>query len=75
MSSLPGCQACAFVSRQLGPETPCSRHVGRRRRPVIDEAYDVPTPRPTLDRPGLFTVREYARLLVLRSRIQEQRGL
>jgi hypothetical protein len=42
---------------------------------VIDDTYDVAAPRPTVERPGLFTVREYARLLVLRSRIQEQRGL
>ena len=28
--------------------------------------------RPTVDRPGPFTLREYARLLLLRSRVQEQ---
>jgi len=75
MTSQPGCQACAFVSRQLGPETPCFRHVGRV-RPVVfvaDEAYAFGAPRPTLAQPGVFTVREYARLLVLRSRIEAQR--
>jgi hypothetical protein len=32
-----------------------------------------PSQLPTLDQPGLFTIREYARLLVLRSRVRERR--
>jgi hypothetical protein len=40
---------------------------------VVEEADGFDVPRPTLDRPGLFTVREYARLLVLRGRVQERR--
>jgi hypothetical protein len=50
-------------------------HIGRRRRAVPDDAYQFSAPLPTLEQPGLFTVREYARLLVLRSRIQERRSL
>jgi hypothetical protein len=36
------------------------------------DAFEAP-PRPTIDSPGLFTVREYARLLVLRGRVRERR--
>jgi hypothetical protein len=42
------------------------------------EDYDVPFEfgqvRPTVDRPGPFTLREYVRLLLLRSRVQEERA-
>jgi len=77
VTAQPGCQACAFVSSQLGPETPCFSHVGRRRHVIadMDESYAFGAPRPTLDRPGVFTIHEYARLLVLRSRVQERRTL
>jgi hypothetical protein len=71
----PPCQACAYVSTQLGPDTPCFVHVGRKRRTVPDDAYDFTAAPPTSDRPGLFTMREYARLLVLRGRVRERRSL
>jgi hypothetical protein len=83
------CPQCVFVSRQLGQSTPCLLHVSLTvpaERTVADEAgesvassqdYDEPfvfgQVRPTVDRPGPFTVREYVRLALLRSRIQEER--
>jgi hypothetical protein len=37
-----------------------------------DEPYDFGKLRPTVDRPGPFTVREYVRLQLLRTRIQAE---
>jgi hypothetical protein len=39
-----------------------------------DEPFEFGQVRPTVDRPGPFTLREYVRLAVLRSRIQEERA-
>ena len=71
------CPQCLFLSHQLGEPTPCLLHVSL---PVEDAAaaqdvdYDEPYAfgqrRPTVDRPGPFTVREYVRLQLLRSRIE-----
>jgi hypothetical protein len=73
MTSRPGCQACAYVTRQLGVGTSCFLHVPRGRESAAFEAYAEPGPLPTLDQPGVFTIREYARLLVVRGRVREQR--
>jgi hypothetical protein len=40
----------------------------------FDEPYVFGQVKPTVDRPGPFTPREYSRLLVLRSRVQEERA-
>src|SRR5919197_3525086 len=82
------CPQCVFLSRHLGKLTPCLLHVGTpvaiqralpEPRPVAveseyDEPYEFGRARPTSDRPGPFTLREYTRLLLLRSRVREQRG-
>ena len=39
-----------------------------------DEPFAFGQVRPTVDRPGPFTLREYVRLLLLRSRIREERA-
>jgi hypothetical protein len=73
-----------FISSQLGQHTPCLLHVSvsfAAQAPTALEGeqgvgveYDEPFTfggiRPTVDRPGPFTVREYVRLQLLRSRIQ-----
>jgi hypothetical protein len=41
--------------------------------PAYDEPYEFGRLRPTVDRPGPFTLREYTRLLLLRSRVQAAR--
>jgi hypothetical protein len=66
-----------FVSRQLGQPTPCLLHVSLARETVeetpssdYDEPYAFGQLRPTVDRPGPFSLREYVRLQLLRSRLQ-----
>src|ERR1700712_4592887 len=86
MSFETRCPQCLFISSQLAQRTPCLLHVsvgfdvqspaGARLAPApsptveYDEPYEVGQLRPTVDRPGPFTVREYVRLQLLRSRIQ-----
>ena len=58
--------------------TPCLLHSGTPATPVAiapayDEPYEFGRRRPTADRPGPFTLREYTRLLLLRSRLQAAR--
>jgi hypothetical protein len=71
------CSACVFVSSQLGSGTPCPSHVGRWSACLSvadpDEPSTVAISPPTADRPWPFTPREYARLLLLRSRVGEPR--
>ena len=60
--------------KQLGSGASCFVHVDRRKAPPVEEPYAAnPEPLPTLDRPGRFTIHEYARLLVVRSRVQDER--
>jgi len=86
MSFEARCPQCLFVSSQLGQPTPCLLHVslaydGESAEPCVDEPihetitdYDEPylfgQLRPTVDRPGPFSLREYVRLQLLRTRIQ-----
>jgi hypothetical protein len=82
MSFEAQCPQCLFVSRQLGQPTPCLLHVAlvapTEPEPTpaavgdYDEPYVFGQINPTVDRPGPFTVREYVRLRLLRSRIEEQ---
>ena len=88
MSFQAQCPQCLFVSRQLGQPIPCLLHVtltapaelaATAPEPVIEDDYDEPYMfgqiRPTVDRPGPFTVREYVRLRLLRYRVQEERAI
>jgi hypothetical protein len=80
MSFEARCPQCLFVSRQLGQPTPCLLHVSLavpdcEPEPVeaprdYDEPYVFGQCRPTVDQPGPFTLRQYVRLQLLRSRIQ-----
>lgn len=83
MSFEARCPQCLFVSRQLGQPTPCLLHVSLPARVAAQpdesheeetEAYDEPYAfgqlHPTVDRPGPFSLREYVRLQLLKSRIQ-----
>ena len=82
MSFEAQCPQCLFVSRQLGQPTPCLLHVSLGAEPEVtpapvgdyDEPYVFGQVNPTVDRPGPFTLREYVRLAVLRSRMQEERS-
>jgi hypothetical protein len=79
MSNEARCPQCLFVSRQLGQPTPCLLHVSlagdpgpaATQKPDYDEPYAFGQSRPTVDRPGPFSLREYVRLQLLRTRIQE----
>lgn len=71
------CPQCLFLSHQLGQPTPCLLHVSLpavEPEPTQELDYDEPYAfgqrRPTVDRPGPFTLREYVRLQLLRSRIE-----
>ena len=85
MSFQAQCPQCLFVSRQLGQPIPCLLHVTLTAtaepqaapEPVADydEPYEFGQIRPTVDRPGPFTVREYVRLRLLRYRVQEERAI
>ena len=71
------CSACAWVTEQLGSTTPCPFHAGDLtpdRSLAMDQVTEwcLAAARPTIDRPWPFTPREYARLLVLRGRVQER---
>jgi hypothetical protein len=75
MSFETRCPQCVFLTRHLGRPTPCLLHLGA---PVTvkqeyDEPYEFGRVRPTADRPGPFTLREYTRLLLLRSRVRAAR--
>jgi hypothetical protein len=86
MSFEARCPQCWFLSRELGQPTPCLLHVALafdsapaagdpaaalpRQVEVYDEPYTFGHVHPTVDRPGPFSVREYVRLQLLRSRIQ-----
>lgn len=81
MSFEARCPQCLFVSRQLGQPTPCLLHVAlpAAAEPEVvaepvgdyDEPYVFGQVNLTIDRPGPFTLREYVRLRLLRSRIEE----
>jgi hypothetical protein len=77
MSFLARCPQCVFVTRQIGQFTPCLLHVDVDAQPEVqvDVSYDEPyvfgQVRPSVDRPGPFTLREYVRLALLRSRLQD----
>ena len=78
MSSETRCPQCAFLSQHLRRPTACLLHIGAASsRVAVPQAYDEPYEfgrvRPTVDRPGPFTLREYTRLLLLRSRVQASR--
>jgi hypothetical protein len=83
MSFEPRCPQCLFVSRELGQATPCLLHVSVEDADAVlqadsislipedyDEPYAFGQVRPTVDRPGPFSLREYVRLQLLRTRIQ-----
>jgi hypothetical protein len=86
MSFETRCPQCLFISSQLAQRTPCLLHVSvgfdvqppvavkRSVSPELDydEPYAFGQLRPTVDRPGPFTIREYVRLQLLRSRIQAE---
>jgi hypothetical protein len=87
MSFEARCPQCLFVSRQLGQPTPCLLHVSLSAEmeaasataepaPILTVDYDEPFEfgqlRPTVDRPGPFSLREYVRLQLLRTRIQAE---
>ena len=83
MSFEARCPQCLFLTRQLGTATACLLHVSlpaasdnanpEQDAPRVDE-YDEPYAfgqlRPTVDRPGPFSLREYVRLQLLRTRLQ-----
>ena len=76
------CPQCLFLTHQLGQPTPCLLHVSLSAEvegeveptPAqdldYDEPYDFGQRRPTVDQPGPFTLREYVRLQLLRSRVE-----
>ena len=84
MSFEPRCPQCLFVSRELGQPTPCLLHVSLvpfehaaaelapqdHTHVEYDEPYAFGQKRPTVDRPGPFSLREYVKLQLLRTRIQ-----
>ena len=80
MSFEARCPQCLFVSQQLGQPTPCLLHVSLAStcepdqqvapQADYDEPYAFGQRRPTVDQPGPFTLRQYVRLQLLRSRIQ-----
>jgi hypothetical protein len=78
MSPEARCPQCAFVSSQLGHPTPCLLHVRLEdgvdsdEAEVYDEPYAFGTLRLTVDKPGPFTLREYVRLQLLRTRLQAE---
>jgi hypothetical protein len=73
MTTHSSCSACGWVSNLLGSNTPCPWHAGEwSEPPAADETQCLASEdgRPTAERPWPFTSREYARLLLLRSRPQ-----
>jgi hypothetical protein len=89
MSFEAQCPQCMFVSRQLMRPTPCLLHVVQdveaeqttaiEPAPHVSTDYDEPYEfgqlRLTVDRPGPFSLREYVRLRLLRSRIEAEPSL
>ncbi len=87
MSFETRCPQCVFLSRHLGRLTACLLHVGPAAapppaaeaprptgEPAYDEPYEFGRVRPSVDRLGPFSLREYTRLLLLRSRVREARA-
>ena len=88
MSFEARCPQCLFLTRQLLQPTPCLLHVDlavASEAPVDQESasqpeasYDEPYAfgqlNPTIDRPSPFSIREYVRLRLLRTRVQEARA-
>src|ERR1700687_4790481 len=88
MSFEAQCPQCMFVSRQLMQPTPCLLHVSQDVEaeqatanelvPSLSDDYDEPYEfgqlRLTVDRPGPFSLREYVRLRLLRSRMEAERS-
>jgi hypothetical protein len=83
--SLDGrCPQCLFVTHQLGRPTPCLLHVAlaasvpeaeacdQKVRDDYDEPYTFGSLRLSVDRLGPFTLREYVRLLLLRTRLHTE---
>jgi hypothetical protein len=85
MSFEAQCPQCMFVSRRLMQPTPCLLHVSpdfqaeqlvttSEAAPNLSADYDEPYEfgqlRLTVDRPGPFSLREYVRLRLLRSRME-----
>ena len=89
MSFEAQCPQCMFVSRQLMQPTPCLLHVSQTLEaeqvtasaptPSLSDDYDEPYEfgqlRLTVDRPGPFSIREYVRLRLLRSRMEAEPSL
>jgi hypothetical protein len=83
MSFEAQCPQCMFVSRQLMQPTPCLLHVSdfQAEQALVnvsddyDEPYEFGQLRLTVDRPGPFSLREYVRLRLLRSRLEAERSL
>ena len=89
MSFEAQCPQCMFVSRQLMHPTPCLLHVSPEFQAEqvsasvlavavsddYDEPYEFGLLRLTVDRPGPFSLREYVRLRLLRSRLEADRSL
>jgi hypothetical protein len=89
MSFEAQCPQCMFVSRQLMRPTPCLLHVSpgveaeqrttSAAAPSViadyDEPYEFGQLRLTVDRPGPFSLREYVRLRLLRSRMEAEPSL
>ena len=69
------CPQCAFLSRHLGRQIACLLHAltPAAAEQDYDEPYEFGRVRPSVDRPGPFSLREYTRLLLLRSRVQAAR--
>lgn len=66
------CSVCAFISRQLGPGTPCPSHAGRWSVRPSGEPSSLAGPLPRADCPWPFTLHQYVRLLALRGGIREE---
>jgi len=85
MSFEARCPQCLFLTRQLGQPTPCLLHVSlaperdpeprEERTPTAaqvadyDEPYAFGQQRVSVDRLGPFSLREFVRLQLLRSRV------
>jgi hypothetical protein len=79
MSHEARCPQCLFFSHQLGRPSACLLHVSLdpELEPSIapadyDEPFEFGQLRPTVDRTGPFSLREYVRLQLLRTRIQAE---
>jgi hypothetical protein len=74
MSFQAGCPQCRCVSWQLGRPIPCLLHVP----PPADDPpiaqIEIEVESVSVDRPGPFSLRELARLLVLRGQVRDARA-